>query len=271
MESASKALDTPQVITYAHLIPAMRRVASVRPEGRPWKGRRRVSNTELILRLLATIVAAYLLGGIPFGVLVGKLYGADPREGGSGKTGTTNVLRTLGRRAALLVLAGDLLKGVAAVLLARYVFFGPVYFFHEPTVAAAQALQTWRPWAEALAGLAAVLGHTYSPFIQFKGGRGVATGGGALLVISPLGVLFGAVVFALVVWRTRYVSLGSILGAVTAIIVECALYFTGRAPLAYLLFVLIGGVTVIYLHKDNIQRLRDGTERKVGQPKAASA
>jgi acyl phosphate:glycerol-3-phosphate acyltransferase len=226
-----------------------------------------MSGVELGLRLLGAIVAAYLLGGIPTGVLVGKLYGVDPREGGSGRTGTTNVLRTLGRRAAIVVLVGDLLKGVLAVLLARYVFFNPD-LFHVTSTAAAQTLQAWRPWAEALAGLAAVLGHTYSPYIGFKGGRGVATGGGALLVVSPLGVLFGLIVFALIVWRTRYVSLGSILGAVTAMVVECALFFTGHAPLAYLLFVLIGGLTVIYLHKDNIQRLREGTERKVDLPGA---
>jgi glycerol-3-phosphate acyltransferase PlsY len=226
-----------------------------------------MSGTELILRLLGAVVAAYLLGGVPTGVLVGKFYGVDPREGGSGKTGTTNVLRTLGRRAAIVVLAGDLLKGVVAVLLARYVFFNPA-LFHTASAAAAQTLQTWRPWAEALAGLAVVLGHTFSPYIGFKGGRGVATGCGTLLVISPLGVLFGLIVFALAVWRTRYVSLGSILGAATAIVVECILFFTGYAPLAYLLFVLVGGLTVIYLHKDNIQRLRDGTERKVGSPQA---
>lgn len=226
-----------------------------------------MSGTELVLRLLGAVVVAYLLGGVPTGVLVGKLYGVDPRAGGSGKTGTTNVLRTLGPRAAALVLAGDLLKGVIAVLLARYVFFNPA-LFHVTTTAAAQTLQTWRPWAEALAGLAAVLGHTFSPFIGFKGGRGVATGGGTLLVISPVAVLLGLVIFALIVWRTRYVSLGSILGAATAMVVECILFFTGHAPLAYLLFVLVGGLTVIYLHRDNIQRLRDGTERKVSLPGA---
>jgi glycerol-3-phosphate acyltransferase PlsY len=226
-----------------------------------------MSGIELILRLLGAVVVAYLLGGVPTGVLVGKLYGVDPREGGSGKTGTTNVLRTLGPRAAILVLAGDLLKGVIAVLLARYVFFNPA-LFHVTSAAAAQTLQAWRPWAEALAGLAAVLGHTYSPYIGFKGGRGVATGGGALLVISPLGVLCGLIIFALVVWRTRYVSLGSILGASTAVIVEFILFFTGHAPLAYLLFVLAGALTVIYLHRDNIQRLRDGTERKIVLPRA---
>jgi glycerol-3-phosphate acyltransferase PlsY len=143
-----------------------------------------LSGTELVLRLLGAVVVAYLLGGVPTGVLVGKLYGVDPRAGGSGKTGTTNVLRTLGTRAAIMVLVGDLLKGVIAVLLARYVFFNPA-LFHVTSSAAAQTLQDWRPWAEALAGLAAVLGHTYSPYIGFKGGRGVATGGGALLVISP--------------------------------------------------------------------------------------
>lgn len=221
-----------------------------------------MSGAELVLRLLGAVVVAYLLGGVPTGVLVGKFYGVDPREGGSGKTGTTNVLRTLGRRAAIVVLVGDFLKGVIAVLLARYVFFNPD-LFHTTSTAAAQTLQAWRPWAEALAGLAAVLGHTFSPYIGFKGGRGVATGGGALLMISPLGVLFGLIVFALTVWRTRYVSLGSMLGAVSAIVVECVLFFTGNAPLAYLLFVLVGGLTVIYLHRDNIQRLRTGAERKV--------
>jgi acyl-phosphate glycerol 3-phosphate acyltransferase len=127
-----------------------------------------LSGTELILRLVGAVVVAYLLGGVPTGVLIGKIYGVDPREGGSGKTGTTNVLRTLGPRAAILVLVGDLLKGVIAVLLARYVFFNPA-LFHVTSTAAAQALQTWRPGRRRWR-VSRRCNHTCSPYIGFKVG-----------------------------------------------------------------------------------------------------
>src|SRR5579863_1919026 len=130
-----------------------------------------------------TAVVGYVCGSIPSGVIAGKVFGnVDPREHGSGKTGATNILRTLGPRAAVTVALMDVLKGVVPVLLARYLVFPHTEVFTTPEL-----------WGEALAGYSALLGHNYSMFISFRGGRGVATGGGATLAMQPLAVLFGAV------------------------------------------------------------------------------
>lgn len=222
---------------------------------------------ELLLRFVATVVAAYLVGAIPNGVLVGKLAGdVDVTAHGSGKTGATNVLRTLGPGAAAFVVVGDIAKGAIAVLLARYVFFGAGLSSPFHSAATLSALQLYRPWAELLAGLAAVLGHTYSIYIKFKGGRGVLTGAGALLVISPLAVLIALVVGIIPIVLTRYVSLGSILGTASVPLVQLILFLTGHAPLPSLLYALLGAGYIIFLHQDNIHRLVSGTERRLGDP-----
>jgi glycerol-3-phosphate acyltransferase PlsY len=180
-------------------------------------------------------------------VVVARLWGGvDLTAVGSKRTGATNVLRTLGPAAAAGVLLGDLAKGALAVLLAA-------------------ALSAGDLWAMAGAGLAAVIGHAYSPFIGFKGGRGVATGVGALLVLSPpaagLAVLVGAVAIAL----TRYVSLGSILGTLTAAALLAAGVLTGGQHPAYLVFGLSVGGFIVAAHRDNIGRLLHGRERRLGQ------
>jgi len=221
---------------------------------------------EVILRFIAAVLAAYLVGAIPNGVLVGKLFGdVDVRAFGSGKTGATNVLRTLGPGAAALVVAGDIAKGAIAVLLARYLFFGALVPFPVHSGLSHATLELYRPWAEALAALAAVLGHTYSIYIRFTGGRGVLTGAGALVVISPLATLVGLVAGIVPIALTRYVSLGSILGAAVVPLVQLLLVVTGRAPLPSLLYALLGAAYIIALHRDNIERLLHGTERKLGE------
>jgi glycerol-3-phosphate acyltransferase PlsY len=225
---------------------------------------------ELFTRFAAAIIAAYLLGSIPSGVLVGKLYGnVDPRAYGSGKTGATNVLRTLGPGAASMVVVVDIAKGALAVLLARYVYFDTVFAFPiHFTAATRHILQVYQPWAVALAGLAVVLGHTYSIFIHFSGGRGVLTGGGAVLVISPLATLVGLIAGIVPIAITRYVSLGSVIGAATVALVELVLFLLHLAPLPYLLFTILGAAYIIALHRDNIVRLLNGTERKLGRTAA---
>ena len=223
-----------------------------------------MSPFEIVLRFGGAVAGGYLLGSIPSGVLVSKFYGGDkdPRAFGSGKTGATNVLRTLGRRAAAMVLVGDVLKGVAAVLLTHFLWFG--------NPAGAQVIgplgTSWQSTAEAIAGLAALLGHNYSIFIGFKGGRGVLTGAGAILAMQPLALAVGFVAGVTPIVLTRYVSLGSILGAFACPLADLALVLTGHDSLPHLLFMALGGAFVIYSHGDNIQRLRSGTERKLGQP-----
>ena len=204
---------------------------------------------------------AYLLGSAPTGYLAGKLLkGIDIREHGSKSTGATNVLRTLGKWPALVVLLVDVLKGMGAIVFARW--FYP-WLYTLPFVAPPTALdpQPWVPWAVCLAGLAVLLGHSNSIWLNFAGGKSAATGLGVLLAMSwPVG--FGAATaFGVVLAIFRIVSLSSMLGALTAI----ALIWGLEQPLPYRLLVMAGGIYVIVLHRANIQRLLAGTEPRLGQ------
>ena len=197
------------------------------------------------LQLVAAIALGYLLGAIPSGVLVGRLRGVDPRDTGSGRTGTTNAIRTMGMRWAALVAVLDVGKGIAAVLLGTLV--GP------------------EPWAGALAGVAAVAGHVRSVFIGFAGGRGVVTGAGVMLILAPPAMALAILDFAVVVAATRYVSLGSIIGAITVATVAVVLVAIGWAgPEVAVAGCAIAAIVVV-AHADNIERLRDGTERRFGR------
>lgn len=196
------------------------------------------------LNLVAAVAVGYLLGAVPSGVLIGRLRGVDPRASGSGRTGTTNALRTLGPRWAAAVAVLDLAKGIVAVLAGNAL--GP------------------EPWAGALAGVAAVIGHVRSIFIGFTGGRGVATGGGVLLVLAPLAILAAVPEMAILIWRTRLVSLGSIMSAITVALVAAALYAIGWVGLEVVVAAALIGFIVVLAHADNIQRLLRGTERRIG-------
>jgi glycerol-3-phosphate acyltransferase PlsY len=196
-------------------------------------------------------VIGYLLGALPFGVIVGRLLGGvDPRASGSGRTGTTNTLRSVGMPGAVLVLALDIAKGLAAVLLARWIWAG------DPA---------WTDWVAALAGVGAVIGHIWSVFIRFAGGRGVATSTGGLLGMAPWSLVVLGPLVAVIVWRTRYVSLASVAAAVTGPIVVVALFVIGLAPAAAIAYGVAAGLLILFAHADNIGRLRAGTERKLGQ------
>ena len=210
---------------------------------------------------------AYLVGSTPTGYLAGKLLkGIDIREHGSGSTGATNVLRTLGKWPAMVVLLSDLSKGAVAVLFARW-FYPWLYTaasIAPPTVIEPQA---FTDWAVCLAGLAALLGHSRSIWLRFTGGKSAATGLGVLLALSwPVGVGAATVVVA-VLAIFRIVSLSSILGASAAIALICAL----DEPWPYRLLVIAGGVYVIELHRANIRRLLAGTEPRLGQTSPKSS
>jgi glycerol-3-phosphate acyltransferase PlsY len=203
-----------------------------------------MNGSEIVVALVL-VVASYVVGSIPFGVLVARATGAqDPRTLGSGRTGGTNALRAMGRKRALLVVTGDVLKGAVPVLVARYV--------------AGNAA------VEVLCALAAILGSTHSLFLGFHGGRGVGTSVGTMLVIFPAAILIGAPVFVVVILVTRYVSLGSLLSiaAGAALIGLWWLAASGTVPAAYLLYAAIGTAMVWIAHADNIDRLLHGTERR---------
>lgn len=207
------------------------------------------------------LAIAYLLGSVPTGYLAGKLLrGIDIREHGSKSTGATNVLRILGKWPALAVLLVDVLKGAAAIVFARW-FFGRVFTFPSGTPPAALDPQGWIDWAVCLSGLAALLGHALSIWLNFTGGKSAATGLGVLLAMAwPVG-LGAAIAFAVALAVLRIVSLGSMLAALTAIALVCVL----EQPLPYRLLVIAGGIYVIVRHRSNIQRLLAGTEPRFGR------
>lgn len=204
---------------------------------------------------------AYLLGATPTGYLAGRLLrGIDIREHGSRSVGATNVLRTLGTWPGLAVLVMDVLKGAAAVLFAGR-FYRWLPGLPSATPPPGLDLATWARWAVCLAGLAAVVGHSRSIWLGFKGGKSAATGLGVLLALAwPVGAGAGAA-FVIVVAISRIVSLGSMLAALTAIALICGL----PEPLPYRLLVIAGGLYVIVRHRANIQRLLAGTEPRLGQ------
>lgn len=214
--------------------------------------------------LVITALLGYLWGSLPFGYWMGKLLQGkdyDIREHGSHKIGATNVQRTLGTGPAIIVLFLDISKGIGPALLATYI---PLF-----QVAG---------WGILLAALGALLGHCFPVFIGFKGGRGVMTGAGAILVISPFTFLISAITAFSTIAISRFVSLGSILGALATIICGILFYLLGilhpgffaAVTLPQMLYLVIGPALVILFHADNIGRLLKGTERKLGSKKPAA-
>ena len=206
----------------------------------------------MIFSLLATLIA-YLVGSLSFAVIVSRAMGlSDPRTYGSGNPGATNVLRSGSKPAAIVTLLLDAAKGWLPVMLVKW--FGPAWDLSEGT--------------QALAGLAAFLGHLYPVFFAFKGCKGVATAVGVLLAFQPLLALATLVTFAIIVFFSRYVSLASMVAAVFA----PAYYLIGdgvawTASGAKTLALIAMGLLLIWRHRENIQRLLAGTESKLGQKK----
>ena len=198
------------------------------------------------------LVGGYLLGSIPSGLIVSRVYrGVDVREQGSGKTGFTNTLRSLGLGAAIVVLLADLAKGAAPVLIARLVFDDP--------------------WAATLTGVAAVIGHTFPVFAEFRGGRGVATAFGALIAIAPGAAVAVLIAGGTVLAITRYVSVMSMTATAVAFVLIVISVATGWLAPHYLLFGAAATLAIELNHLPNMRRLLRGVEPKLGQGGASSA
>ena len=212
----------------------------------------------ILFQFLAVMIVGYLLGSIPSGALIVRRFSkVDVRKYGSGKTGATNVLRTVGRKAAALVAVSDLLKGALAVAFAGLIF-GRNYLVVGDFGLGLLV-------AQSLAALAAMVGHNWSVFLKFRGGRGVATLFGGLIALCPVAALFGGEVFIIGIGLTRFASLGSIAGAVGAYTILIPLTIINGFPLEYLVYTLISTVVIIIMHRDNIVRLIAGKERKLGE------
>ncbi len=198
------------------------------------------------MAFLVMIPVGYLLGSIPFGLILGWLVKrVDVRDYGSGKTGMTNVLRTVGVKSAALALLLDMGKSILAVALTRIFFDAPA--------------------AEVAAALAALIGHNWPAYAGFRGGRGTAPGLGGLFILSPWAGLVAAIAGVATIASTRWVSLGSILGTLFGVITLAILIVLDLAPAEYIWYSIFGGSIVIGRHWDNIQRLVKGEERKIGE------
>lgn len=194
---------------------------------------------------LILILGGYLLGSVPSGILVGRAFGVDVRDVGSGNIGTANVLRAAGKGAAVLTMAGDMVKGIVPVVLAR--------------------LFTESEWVIASVALAAVIGHCWPVFLGFKGGKGVATGAGTSIALAPIAGLSMFALWWAVALLSRYTSLAAIVVMVAS---PFAFIIAGK-PLPYVLYTIVGGLAVLWRHRENVRSLLTGTERKVGEKKKA--
>ncbi len=211
----------------------------------------------IIAKFAAVVIIGYLLGSIPFGVLIGRRSArVDIRQYGSGKMGATNVLRAAGRKAAVAVASLDLLKGVLAVVFAGLIV-GRGYLVVGDFALGALV-------AQVTAALAAIAGHNWSVFLRFRGGRGVATFFGGLVALCPPAAIFGGEILIIGAGLTKFASLGSIAGAVGAYAILVPLTIMHGFPIEYLAYTLIGTIAIIVMHRDNIVRLVSGKERKLG-------
>ncbi len=202
--------------------------------------------TGELLTTIGLIVAGYVVGSVPFGVIVCRLgFGVDILDHGSQRSGSTNVLRTVGPGAAALVLLADFLKGLVPALVARL-------------------LVGHLPVAPVMVALAALLGANWSVFLRFRGGRGVATAWGAMMALVPIAAVIGVPLGIGTVIVIRYASLGSIFGAIGFLVGSIAFYALGMGVNGYLLFMVAAiNVLIVFRHVDNLQRLISGTERRL--------
>ena len=192
------------------------------------------------MKIVLLAITAFIIGAIPIGLIIAKSRGINLKQIGSGNIGATNVLRTTGKWPALLTLCGDILKGMIAVLIAIYFEAGIVY--------------------EGIIGICAILGHNFSIFLKFRGGKGVATSFGVLSIYSPQTALFTIIIWVMTVFITRYSSMGAIVSLGVLPVIMYFLDTREKLPIAFIITAMM-----LIRHKDNIFRLLKGTELKIGK------
>jgi len=211
----------------------------------------------IIAKFILVIVIGYLLGSIPFGLIISRRKAKiDIRNYGSGRIGGTNVLRTLGRKAFLMVAGLDIAKGALAVVVAGLIIGNDYIIIGNSGLGLL---------SQVLAGLAAVVGHIWPVFLKFKGGRGVATFIGGLIALFPIAGLLGGEAVIIGAGLSGFASLGSIIGVVGIFAILIPLTIIYNLPIEYLGYALIGTLLIVFVHRDNIKRLLSGDERKLNQ------
>ncbi len=196
--------------------------------------------------IVFSIIVSYLIGSIPTGYWISRLKGIDVRQHGSGNLGATNVFRVLGKPAGIVTLVVDALKGVICVTWIAYLFANSHINLD---------------WLRVLNGFAAIIGHNWTIFLKFKGGKGVATSAGIIIGLEPYAFLICLIIFLILVSLTRIVSIGSLSTALALPII----FIWKHEPLPQLIFALVASILVIYRHKENIKRIWLGKEFKIGQ------
>lgn len=217
------------------------------------------------MEITLLIAFSFVLGSIPCGVIIAKAKGVDLKKIGSGNIGATNVLRSLGKGAALVTLLGDVLKGIAAVAIARAFVFYPGFYASEFGAGILQSITsiTSNPQAaiEGLAGLSAILGHNFSLFLRFRGGKGVATSIGVLVIYSPQVAILTLIIWLVTALITKYSSLGAI---VAFGLLPVNVFLFDPVGIKVLISVMIAFL-ILVRHIGNIERLIKGAERKIGE------
>ena len=203
----------------------------------------------MVIKFVSILLLGYLLGAIPFGVLIGRMArGIDVRKYGSGNVGFANVMRTAGTKAGIATLVLDICKGVAAALLGALILSGDM-----------------APLAQVMGAVAAVIGHNWSIYLKLEGGKGVDTSLGGLIAMLPLVGVACLGIGLIVIFTSRYVSVGSMVGATSSVVILIPLVILQHQPVEYLIYGIVVAVLIIIRHRDNIANLRAGTERKLGQ------
>src|SRR4051812_46056449 len=208
-----------------------------------------------MLSYIVTALVAYLLGSIPTGYLVAKSRGVDIRKVGSGNIGATNVFRILGKPAGIFVLVVDALKGFVACRLVGWLAYRIILHASHPDFTTGEALKI-------IGGIFAILGHNYTCWLKFKGGKGIATSGGVMLALLPIAMGMALGVWLILLGTTRYVSVASIGAAVT---LPLAAWWPAQSSRTMIIVAGAISALAIYKHRANIQRLRNGTENRIGK------
>lgn len=211
----------------------------------------------IIAKFVIVAVIGYLMGAIPFALIISKrMAGIDISKRGSGNLGGTNVLRVLGFKAGAIVMALDLAKAFAPVMLARFIIGDSVLSIAGFTI-------NWQ-WGQVITALMVMVGHSWSVYIKFRGGKGAAAYFGSWFAIWPVAALVGGVILIVTVLLSKYMSLGSIIGSLSILCLFMVLTLTDMSPPVYLIYSLIAAALIVYQHRSNISRLQAGTENRMG-------